>query len=321
VTDHRRQRVSLRGVIRAALALSFVAIATPRAHADPARADALAAEAETAATAGRFDEAAAKFSAAFKEDPSRPSLFCNVGVSYFKAQDLPRADLLLRLCLDRANLDASFIQSIHAVLDSIEATMRASGHAEVTFDVVPPKASLTIVEFGDDAVFTGPRTVWLKLGTHHVHAHADGFTDKTTEVRTDSTAPNTVEIQLERPTVVEPPPPPPPIAPVATAHRSKLLPLLATGFTVGSVVVMLYSISRANGFADDAGSAIDDDTFQDDVDHITIWNRMTVLSGSFAVIGAGLSGYLWYRALHSPTTNVEVAPTSGGATLTFSRRF
>src|SRR5688500_9942094 len=99
-------------------------IVASQAAADPATADKLAATATDLVAKGRFKEAAAKFAEAYKEDSSRPEFFCNIGISYYKAQELPRAHLLLSQCLTRTALEQGFVDLARAVLKQVEDTLR-----------------------------------------------------------------------------------------------------------------------------------------------------------------------------------------------------
>jgi len=73
--------------------LAIIAVLAARATADPATAEQRAAEAKDRATHGDLPGAAAKFREAYAADP-RPDLICNVGIAYYKAKDLPRADAI-----------------------------------------------------------------------------------------------------------------------------------------------------------------------------------------------------------------------------------
>ncbi len=301
------------------------------AAADPATADQLAKEAAAAADAGQFATSAEKYSAAYKADPSRPALFCNVGISYFKAQDLPRAHLLLGLCLERASLDPTFVGSVRKVLASIETTMRAGGHEPVTFVPDPATATLSIDELGPDATFSKQRTVWLKLGTYHLRAHAEGYVDRAITVTTSSVDPRTIDVRLERHSVETTPPPTPnpnptptptPTPPPPPIERRSKLPAIAT--SAGTVIAGGVAIvAWATGFAraNRAKFALDDDVLDADRSAVSAANTVFVISGAVAVVGAGVSAYLWYRVLHTPSTRVEVAPAGGGATVSLSGRF
>jgi len=312
------------------ITLAVVLGALHQAAADPATADQLARQASEAANAGQFAVAAEKYSAAYKADPSRPALFCNVGISYFKGQDLPRAHLLLGLCLERAQLDPAFVSSVRTVLASIETTMRAGGHEPITFAPDPDTATLSLDELGPDATFSKRRTVWLKLGTYHLRAHAEGHDDREVTVTASSVEPRTVEVRLER-HVVEPlpnpnpnpspSPNPTPAPPPPVETRSKLLPIAATAGTViaGGVAVVAWATGFAR--AKRAKFALGDDVLDADRSAVSTANTVFAISGAVALAGAGVSAYLWYRVLHTPSTRVEVAPTSGGATVSLSGRF
>src|SRR5438094_8539337 len=72
--------------------LLLLVMAARAAAADPAAADAAADAAMQLGQAGDLAGAAAKFRAAYQQDPTRPQFLCNVGVAYFNAgADLPRA--------------------------------------------------------------------------------------------------------------------------------------------------------------------------------------------------------------------------------------
>src|SRR4029078_3092935 len=96
---------------------SSLATAQPAPAPPPANgADALQAEAEALATAGKYVDAAAKYREAYAID-SRADLLCNVGVAYYKADDRPRADLYLGQCLTQSgSLDAGFAAQVRTVL-------------------------------------------------------------------------------------------------------------------------------------------------------------------------------------------------------------
>jgi hypothetical protein len=310
------------------------------AAADPASADKLAAEANDAAKAGRFVDAAHKFSAAFKEDPSRPNLFCNVGISYFKGQDLPHAHLLLGLCLDRAQLDPDLVKSIRAVLDSIEGTMRAGNYARVTFTVAPTNASLTLLEIGDDATFTGNRTVWLGFGPHDVRVHAAGYADQTKHFDVGSSTAAPIDIVLVKPETTKPDGTKPdgtkpdgtkldgskplPSGPTAQppARPSKLWPALTTAPAVAGAVVAVVALHANRSAASRASIALDFDTFDQDDAETTHYYKIAAVAGAAAAAFAGVSAYLWIRALRAPTvTRLDVTPTAGGAAVSLHHRF
>ena len=60
--------------------------------------------------------------------------------------------------------------------------------------------------------------------------------------------------------------------------------------------------------------------YDDDTEYISTYNNKMALASLLAVVGAGASGYLWYRAM-TPSTRVEVARIPGGATIVFGAKF
>jgi len=300
-------------VIRILLVVALLAQPL-RAVADPAAADRLAAEAETLAQAGNFAGAAAKFREAYREDP-RPELYCNIGITSYKAQQLAPAHLLLATCLDRASLDPGFVETARAVLAQIETALRAGDYTPVEFRLDPSASSVTIESFGTDEAFVGSRVVWLPFGTHRVTVHAEAYADRTVEITTSGKQQQTERIKLEK--AVEKSPPPPPGA--ATVHtRSKLPPIATSAVAVLALVGVGVSYSKAHGRADLSGSALDQIAFQADRSYIQKWNTRLAISSIVATLAASASGILWYRALTPP--QVEIRP-EGGATVSFFARF
>lgn len=313
-------------MIRFASALVVLASASRAALADPAAADRLAAEASAAASASDYKTAAAKFAAAYQEDP-RAELFCNIGISYFKADELPRAHLLLQLCVERSALDLAFKDNAKAVVASIEQSLRAEKHTPVTIHVAPENATLAIREFGPESRFVGTRTIWLAFGTHHVEARLEGYVDRAVPVVTADPNPRRVEIRLEKPASDPTPTPTPTPAPSPEQPRtpdrpSKLVPIATTTITVAAIVVAFVAQEKADAAAFRSQFAIDDTAIDEDEDEVSTWNTVFGTTTALAVVGAAASGYLWYRALRSPsTTRVEVTPTAGGAAAVFTTRF
>src|SRR5262245_13137647 len=99
------------------------------AAANRAAADRAAAEGDALAKDGKFAAAAAKFREAWQADRLRPELFCNIGISYYKARDLVRAHLLLGQCLEQAALEPRFVDAARTALASVEGVLRSAGHA------------------------------------------------------------------------------------------------------------------------------------------------------------------------------------------------
>ncbi len=285
------------------------------ARADKAKADALAGEANTAAAANDFRKAAQLFSAAFKEDPN-PDVFCNIGISYFKAEEWARAHLLLNRCLDRTALEAATANNVRAVIGSIEQTMRAGKFAPVTINVADG-TKVRFAEFGDDEVFSSTRTVWLAFGTHRVTGQAVGFSDNTIEIKVEKSDPFSVELPLTKLDLIVAPPKP------TTVHRSgsKVPAVIVTGGTVVAAVVCVLANTKARGAADDARLAFDEEEFDSNTSTARTFNKVFVGTAALAVVGATVSGWLWYRAARGVEVPIEVAPTTGGASVSFSTRF
>ncbi len=299
-------------MIRVALVTSMVFASALPAHADKAKADALAAEAGTAAAANDYRKAAQLFSAANKEDP-RPNLFCNIGISYFKAEEWTRAHLLLNRCLDRTALAAGTVENVRAVIGLIEETMRAGTFAPVTINVADG-TRVRLAEFGDDEVFSSTRTVWLSVGSHRATGQADGFLDNAIEIRVEKTEPMAVELKLQKLDLI--------LAPKTVRKPGPKLPaLIATGGTVVVGVVAVIFNRKARTLADDAAFAFDQEEFDSETSRARTFNNLFVGTASLAVIGAGISGYLWYRATRSTEVPIEVKPTVGGATVSVGGRF
>jgi hypothetical protein len=320
VAVRERQRVSLAAVIRASFAVLLAA--TSSAAADPAAADKSAAEAVALDERGDFRGAAEKFAEAHRADPQRLNLFCNIGISYYKAQDFPRAHLLLGRCLERSAPDPKFVDAARAALTSVETTLRAGGHTPVTVNVVPTATSVTIPELFPGEAFVGPRVIWLPFGTFHLAAHAEGYRDETVEVVTSTQAPKTVELALQRPVitqdVIERPPlsapaPPPP------ERRSKVPALVATGGTLVAATLAGVAFFKGRARAEFARTALDDEAFAEDEQAVSTWNTTLGITGSLAIVGAGLSGFLWYRAYSAP--RVEVNASGSGASVSLRGRF
>ena len=300
-------------MIRILLAIAIVAVPL-RVVADPTAADRAAAEAETLAQAGKFTEAAAKFREAYKEDP-RPDLYCNIGITTYKAQQLAPAHLLLAQCLDRASLDPQFVETARAVLASIETAMRVGDFCPVNFQIDPLASSVEIEGFGSEATFVGSRVVWLPFGTHRVTVRAGGHTERVVEVVTTAREPKTESIRLDAAVVK-------PIAPVAPTirleARSKIPAIAASAVTGLALVGLVVSMSKGRSSSDRAATAFDEFAFETDRDNVEKWNTRLAISSVVAILGAGASGFLWYRAV--TPAQVEVRP-EGGAAISLGGRF
>ncbi|MEO8701904.1 MAG: hypothetical protein ABI867_17800 [Kofleriaceae bacterium] len=305
-------------MIRVVVLLAIVLAAHPAA-ADKATADAAAAAAEALDKAEDFRGAAVKFAEAAKADPSNPDHYCNIGISYFKADDFARAHLILNRCLDRGTRDAAFTANVRAAITDIETALRAKGHAPITVTAEPSNASVAIVEWGaDDEAFVGTRVVWLPFGTFHLRGRSTGFADETVEVVVTGQEPRSVALTL-KPAIVEKPKPKPK---KPSGPPSKLLPIATSLLTVGGVVLAVIAHGKAADRAEIAPTRLDPDVFADDKSYIDRWNAITVTSVGVGIVGAGLSAYLWLRVIRAPkASRMEVTPTAGGAAVSFSRSF
>jgi len=318
----------------AAVAAFGALVAGPgAAAADPTTADRAAAEAAALARDGKFAAAAGKFREAWQADKLRPELFCNIGISFYKARDLVRAHLLLGQCLEQAALDPKFVDAARSALASVEGVLRSAGHTPVRIAVEPVASAVAITELDPDGSFLGSRVVWLPFGRFHIAAHAEGYIDAAEEVTTASQEPKTVTITLHRapgpPGPIDhgqgsgPGPGPGPIdqpVPEAPASPPGRLPAyVATGVTAVALGVAVVAYVEAHSHADLGATALDSDTLQADRDAVSTWNTTMGVAGAFAIAGAAASGYLWYRALHG--VQVEVHPAPGGGGVSLSGRF
>ena len=286
-----------------------------RSAADPAAADRAAAEANALARDGKFAAAAAKFREAWHADRLRPELFCNIGISYYKAKDLVRAHLLLGQCLEQAALDPKFVDAARTALASVEGVLRSAGHAPVRIVVEPPASAVSITELDPDGNFLGSRVVWLPFGSHRIAAHAEGHVDAEEVVTTSSPEPTTLRITLQRPApIVTPPGPPGPQAPTAEPP-SRLPAYLATGVTVIAIGVTTVAFVEGHARADLGHTALDPDTLEADRQAVSSWNTTMGIAGVAALASAAASGYLWYRALHGAHVEVHAGPGGGGVSL------
>lgn len=289
-----------------------------RSDADPASSANAAKQAEAFALAGDFLNAAAKYRAAYAADP-KPELICNVGVAYYKAKDLSRAQFYLSRCLERgtATLDAGFTVSVRAVMGSVENSLRTGDFTPVDIVVEPKGAAVAISGFGGDEGFVGSRVIWLPFGTHKITASYEGYQALTVEVEarthTTTAAPLTlakgasVPIERPRPTHV-----------VDGPARSKLPALAVTAGSVAAIVVAGLAYHVGHQRAGLARFALTPAVYADDRKAVDDWNRMMAISGALAIAGASVSGLLWYRAFHTES-RVELDASASQATLTFGR--
>jgi len=306
-------------VKRSVIAVALCALSV-RAFADPATADKLAAEAEAFAKAGKFSEAAERFRDAWRNDKLRPTLLCNVGISYYKAKDLVRAHLLLGQCLEQSSLDPKTAEGVRKALASAEAVLRSGGNSPVRILSDPSATSIAILELGNDEAFVGSRVVWLPFGTYHVRAHSEGYVDETHTISPKAPDPMTVTITLDRvkgetaPITSTIPGPKPRVAGGPEIERASrpgvALPIATTTVTAAAVVLAVVSRARAGSKADRAVTSLDPATFQDDKNAAATWNTTFVVGTSMAVVGVVASVLLWHRALAAPELEVQATTTS-----------
>ncbi|MBV8760655.1 MAG: hypothetical protein JO257_25405 [Deltaproteobacteria bacterium] len=286
--------------------MALVLAITRPAFADPATADKLAAQANALASQGNFVASAATFRDAYLQDP-RPQLICNVGVAFYKANDLPRAAFYLDQC--RAvggQLDAAFLDNVDKVLAAVRQVLTAGDFTPVTLVIDPRMAAATIESSPFDEPIIGQHSVWLPFGTYRVHVHQDGYIDRDEPLHITDRTPITVHVQLEKvvikpvepvKAVPSPPPPPPP------AHASRVPAIAATAGTVvlGIAGGLLYL--HALDLNDQAGATHDYPTYKSLRASTLDYKHLSWVAGGLAGVGAVASGLLWYRSMH-----VEVAP-------------
>jgi hypothetical protein len=281
--------------------------AVSHADPDPEGAKVAAKEAEKLAAAKDYVAAAAKFRIAARLDP-QPQYVCNVGVSYQRARQLPRAQLYLGECLRRGStLDATFIGLVRDALGTVEAKLRAGAFGPVDIVVVPDGAVVSLSAFDADESFVGSRVVWLPWGTHTVEVTAEGYRRqrRTLEVRTRGQQQQRFE--LTRETSAEP------ASSGADARgRSNVLPLAATAGTVAIGTTALLVFVHAHSLMQGAASTtIDRAEYDRRIGDARTWQHASWALTGLAGAGAIISALLWVRASQSAT--IEVAPGGDGA--------
>lgn len=306
--------------VRVTLAVVIVVALGVGATAQPSGADAVEDEAESLARAGKFLDAAAKYRAAYALD-SRPDLLCNVGVAYYKADDMPRAQLYLGQCLTQSgSLDADFATQVRNVLGVVDEKLRAGDFAPVRITVVPDNASFTVSAYGADEKQIGNKLIWLPYGTHTLEVSAEGYVTKSETVEVAGHVEIAKAIELERAPVVDPNAGRHP-GPVPPAHRSRKPAMITTIATVvvGGSALGMYLWARS--FASDAGKTDDIDLYNKLVDKAKTRQKVSWALGGLAAVGAGISTYLWIKSGKSEPP-VEVTPTAdGGAAVWLSGSF
>jgi hypothetical protein len=323
-----------------------------RASAGPGPADQATAAANAAAAKHDFTTAATRFREAYAADP-RPELMCNVGIAYYKAKDLPRAERYLDQCeLIGKALEPGFLASVAKVHAALVAKLAAGRFTPVDFAVEPPTASLAVVGgVPYDEPFVGARRVWFPFGTYRVSVHAEGYTDQIIDVDARDRAARPVKITL----APEPAAgsasegsagassaaagsaaagsaaegsaaeaagsgstavPSPPAPPLVLAHRSRVPAIAASGATValGATSIALWRLAISR--ANRAGTRSDPTLYEADVDSARSWQKTSWIAGGVAGVAALVSAYLWYRS--SGTTRVNVEATGSSAAVSFS---
>src|SRR5262245_35129205 len=255
------------------------------AFADSGAADKAVAEAQTRAANNDFVGAAAKYREAFKADP-RPELMCNVGVAYYKAKDLPKAQRYLDHCLSiGTSLDRAFIDNVKKVLAQVESTLAAGKFTPVEILVQPSTATTTVaggVPF--DEPILGSHRVWFPFGKYKLTVHAEGHVDAVIDIdaKDRSAVPARVALQTapgvdvgsaqgsqgsgdtgsantgsagsdsagSGSAIVEAPPAP-------ATKPSVLPPIIATAASVAAGVTALGAFRAARARAEEAGEATD----------------------------------------------------------------
>jgi hypothetical protein len=305
------------------------------ALADSDAADRAAAEAKTRAANNDFVGAAAKYREAFKAEP-RPDLMCNVGVAYYKAKDLPRAQRYLDHCLSiGTSLEPSFINTVKTVLVAVDSALAGGSFTPVDL-LVQPATATTTVEGGVpfDEPILGSRRVWFPFGKYRLTIHAEGHVDRAIDIDAKDRSPVPVRVALDLAppvevgsatgsavipetgsgsNVIDEPPP------VVMRKPSVVAPIVATSATVvlGGVAAIFYV--KALGAAEDAGFTDDRMTYDQLVDTARSRQHMSWIFGGAAGVGAIVSGVLWYRYKTAP--RVEVQASGSDAAVTLSGRW
>lgn len=300
------------------------------ARADPATAAELASAAEALAARGELVVAAAKFREAFAADP-RPEYACNVGVAYYKADDLPRAHRYLRDC-ERigTGLPGAYRDNVRAVLASVEGRLTAGDFFPVDFVLEPTAATIAVAGgLPHDEPLVGSGRAWFPFGAYRVTIRAADFVDKEVAIEQRTRDPIAVREKLERPLapaidptppVIEPTPAPVPAPGVIAPRvhpvepRSSATPTLALATSAATAALAISAgvlYLQARGSNRDAEGQADYGEFVRLRDRATSLQRVAWITGGLAGAGAVVSGLLWYRWRSS--TRVDVTPAGAGA--------
>lgn len=240
---------------------------------------------------------------------------CNVGVAYYKAKDLPRAERYLDQCLVIGkSLDAAFLDNVAKVEKVVVDKLKSGDFSPVDL-VVEPSTAETVIEgpdmHGDSVV--GSRRIWLPFGGYTLKIHAEGYADQSVTVDATAHTPVIKRVALERAAtkpVAEQTPiadQPPQVtattalqAPPVEVHaeqKSKLPALVATGVTGAATVTTILFWSIARSHASDAGNAMNPDVYFDEVDAARTNQHRSWIAGAVTGVAAAASAFLWYRVV------------------------
>lgn len=322
------------------LSCAVMGLASSVASASPEQGKALADEAAKLAAANQMVAAAAKFREAYASDP-RPEYVCNVGVAYLKAPDLPRAQRYLSDCTQLgASLSKDFLASVRKVMETVEQKLVAGNYTPVDLFVEPVQATI-LVEGGVpfDEPIVGSRRAWFPYGSYKLVVHAEGYTDKVVDLTAKDHTAVRLATKLDKPTgappIDQPPIEKPPIgqppietrpverslAPPPDVAPSKLPAVTATAVTGVAAVsgaILYYLAYQKREDANELPAGSDFDEARSAMKSRLLGAR---IAGGVAIVGAGVSAYLWYRATRSTSTTLEVQSTGDGAAVSFGGRF
>lgn len=308
---------------RCSLLVAVIALAPQRSDADPAAAEALEREAQSRAASGDLTGAAAKFREAHREHP-RPDLICNVGVAYYKAEDLPRAHRYLDQCVATGgSLDREFITNVKTVLTAVEDTLTNADFKPLNFIVQPASATVTFASGPHDEALVGSRQVWVPFGTYRVTIHSEGFTDQVLEIDANTRTRGDFSVKLEPAAAKvdtkepEPLPPGPERSPEGRNYVAPIIASAAAG-AFGGLALGFYLSARSN--ARKANETLDRTVYEESSDTATSRQTIAIIAVGAASVTAVVAGYLWYRAATSKT-RVEVSATASSASLSLVGRF
>jgi hypothetical protein len=156
----------------------------------------LVAKGEALAKQGEFSSAIDAFKQADAKQP-RAEHACLIGLVYTRRELWPQAELFLARCRARATDGDPVPTWLPKVEQQLAEKFVADGVAPVTIVVTPStaKAQLTVSSFAPDETFE-PRMIHLAAGHHTVDVTADGFVSASREVVVETSAPQTITIDL-----------------------------------------------------------------------------------------------------------------------------